>query len=129
MTAVSPHADADRVPLQVVRGCVIASVQTELGDDVLLVFQQELLAEVRRARARAVILDLSGVEILDMSDYISIQGTLRMCRLLGAEAIIVGLRAGIAASLVDFGAELNGVHARRSLAQAIELVDGVTGAE
>ncbi|MEO1511773.1 MAG: AAA family ATPase, partial [Planctomycetota bacterium] len=72
---------------------------------------RDLLEELRRTRARAVILDLSGVEILDTSDYRSIHRTLRMSRLMGAEPIIVGLRAGIAASLAELGAELDEVRA------------------
>ncbi|MEL6330789.1 MAG: STAS domain-containing protein [Planctomycetota bacterium] len=123
MTPAIVHTDVERVPLQVVRGCVIASVQIELGDEILRVFQQDLLEELRRTRARAVILDLSGVEILDTSDYRSIHRTLRMSRLMGAEPIIVGLRAGIAASLAELGAELDEVRAFGSLAQAIDLVD------
>ena len=129
MTVAAGRSDVERVPLQAVRGCVIASVQIELGDEVLRVFQHDLLAELRKTRARAVILDLSGVEILDRSDFRSINRTLRMARLMSAEPLIVGLRAGIAASLAELGAELEGVRACQTLQQALELVDKLTAAE
>ena len=129
MSEAPGRSDVERIPLQAVRGCVIASVQTDLGDEVLQVFQQDLLAELRRTRARAVILDLSGVEILDLSDFRSINRTLRMARLMSAVPLVVGLRAGIAASLAEMGAELEGVRACHTLQQALELVDGLSPTE
>jgi anti-anti-sigma regulatory factor len=57
------HSDVSRVPLQVVRGCLVASVQVELSDEVLHRFQQDLLGRLRDSRARAIILDLSGVSV------------------------------------------------------------------
>lgn len=112
-----------RVPLQLVRGCLVASVQIELTDDVLHQFQQDLLQRVRDTRARAVILDLSGVSILDSSDFESVLRTLRMARLMSATPVIVGLRAGVAAALVELGASNDDVQSCMSLEQALELVD------
>jgi rsbT antagonist protein RsbS len=112
-----------RVPLQLVRGCLVASVQVELTDEVLHQFQQDLLQQVRDTRARAAILDLSGVSILDSSDFESVLRTLRMARLMSATPVIVGLRAGVAASLVELGAGADDVRMCLSLEQALELVD------
>jgi rsbT antagonist protein RsbS len=116
-------SDLARVPLQQVRGCIVAPVQIELTHEVLHRFQQDLLEMVRKTRARAVILDLSGVSILDLSDFESVLRTLRMARLMSATPVIVGLRAGIAASLVELGASAGDIDLCMSLEQALELVD------
>ena len=116
-------SDLARVPLQQVRGCIVAPVQIELTHEVLYRFQQDLLETVRRTRARAVILDLSGVSILDLSDFESVLRTLRMAQLMSATPVIVGLRAGIAASLVELGASAGDIQLCISLEQALELVD------
>jgi rsbT antagonist protein RsbS len=102
---------------------LVASVQVELTDEVLHQFQQDLLQQVRDTRARAAILDLSGVSILDSSDFESVLRTLRMARLMSATPVIVGLRAGVAASLVELGAGADDVRMCLSLEQALELVD------
>jgi anti-anti-sigma regulatory factor len=115
-------SDVARVPLQQVHGCLVASVQVELTDEVLHVFQQDLLAAVRSTRARAAILDLSGVAILDSVDFESVLRTMKMAKLMGAWPVLVGLRAGIASSLVELGVSTGGVDACMSLEQAFELL-------
>jgi rsbT antagonist protein RsbS len=119
----SVFRDVARVPMQLLRGCVVASVQVGLSDEVLHVFQQDLLRRVRDTRARAVVLDLSGVEILDSSDFESVLRTLRMASLMSAKPVIVGLRAGIAASLAELGVSAGGVSACATLEQAFALVE------
>lgn len=119
-------SDLTPVPMQLVRGCLVASVQVELTQDVLHRFQQDLLQAVRDTRARAVILDLSGVSILDSSDFESAVRTLRMARLMSATPVIVGLRPGIAASLVELGASAGDIDTCMSLEQALELINHPT---
>jgi rsbT antagonist protein RsbS len=119
----SSAGEPARVPLQLLRGCLVASVQVDLTDEVLHQFQQDLLQKVRDTRARAAILDLSGVSILDSSDFESVVRTLRMARLMSATPVIVGLRAGVAASLVELGARTGDVQLCTSLSRALELID------
>lgn len=119
----SAQSDVSRVPLQVVRGCLVASVQIELSDEVLHLFQQDVLERLRDSRASAVILDLSGVGVLDSSDFESVLRTLKMASLLGARPVIVGLRAGIAASLVELGISSGDLATCLSLERAFELVE------
>jgi anti-anti-sigma regulatory factor len=105
-------------------------VQVELSPDVLHQFQQDLLRALCSSRARAVILDLSGVSILDSSDFRSVVRTLRMASLMSSTPIIVGLRPGIAASLVEHGVSADGIDACMTLEHAFALVDrrAATGA-
>lgn len=114
--------DVARIPMQVVEGCVVASIQIELGDEVLHVFQNDLLELVRSSRARGVVLDLTGVQIIDRHDFESIRRTLSMAGLMGAVPVIVGVRPGIAASLAELGVATSGVHACLSLERAFDLI-------
>ena len=59
MTASSDQ----RIPLQVVRGCVVASIQIDLNPEVLRQFRNDLLERVQKSSATGVILDVSGIEI------------------------------------------------------------------
>jgi anti-anti-sigma regulatory factor len=115
-------SEVARVPLQVLHGSIVASVQVELGEETLHRFQQDLLELLRATRARAVILDLSGVGILDSSDFESVLRTLRMAAILSAMPVIVGLRPGIAASLVELGMTAGEIATCMTLEQAFALV-------
>lgn len=112
-----------RVPLQLLHGSIVASVQVELSEDTLHRFQQDLLELLRASRAHAVILDLSGVAILDSADFESVLRTLRMAAILSATPVIVGLRPGIAASLVELGMDAGQIATCMSLEQAFALVN------
>lgn len=111
------------VPLQLVRGQLVASVQVDLNDDILRAFQQDLLETLQRTRAHAVILDLSGIDILDSLDFRSVLRTLMMARLMSAVPVIVGLRAGVAASLAELGVSAEEIASCLTLEQAFEMLD------
>lgn len=117
------------VPLQLVQGCVIASVQIELSEEVLRAFQQDLLSMLRTTRADAVILDLSAVAILDSRDFESIRRTLLMARVMSVRPLIVGLRSGVAASLSELAVCTDGVEACSTLEQALELIERSNGSQ
>jgi len=115
--------DAPAVPLQITRGCLVASIQVDLTEEVLRHFQTNLLGRIRETGVRAVILDVSGVRIMDTLDFEMLQRTMAMASLMGATPVIVGLRPGIVSSLIDLGARVGRFRAAFDLDQAFELLD------
>jgi len=120
MTASS----VQRVPLQVVRGCVVASIQIDLDPEVLRQFQNDLLERVQESRATGVILDVSGVDILDLDDFNGLRSTMEMAEVMGARPILSGLKPGVVSALIDLGVEQEGVSAVLNLDDAFQLLDG-----
>ena len=72
-----------RVPLQVARGCVVASIQIDLTPEVLQQFRMDLLERVQESRANGVILDVSGIDILDLDDFNALRKTMEMAEIMG----------------------------------------------
>jgi rsbT antagonist protein RsbS len=93
--------DATRIPLTVSRGCVVASIQRDLRGAVLQQFRDDLLERLQTSGANGVIIDLSGLSIIDADDYDGIRRTLDMAALMGARAVLVGLRPGVVSALVQ----------------------------
>jgi rsbT antagonist protein RsbS len=116
-----------RIPLQVSRGCVIASIQIDLTDEVLRALRKDLLGQVRDIGARGVILDVSGVEVMDVDDFDGLRKTMEMARVMGARPVLSGLRAGVVAALIDLGAMVDGVEAAINLDDAFRLVGSSGG--
>jgi rsbT antagonist protein RsbS len=117
-------ASADRqIPLQVSRGCVVAAIQVDLDEDVMRQFRQDLLGRVRDTRAHGVVLDLSGLQVLDRDDFEQLRLTMDMVAVLGAHPVIAGLRPGVVSALVDLGAEVDHVSAAFNLDEAFRLLE------
>lgn len=83
----------------------------------------DLLAAVARQRARFVILDLTGVEVVDSATAGHLMSMVRALRLLGAEGIITGIRPTVAQTVVALGLGLAGIttlaNLREGLSRAI----------
>jgi rsbT antagonist protein RsbS len=121
MTASS----VQRIPLQVVRGCVVASIQIDLDPEVLRQLRNDLLECVQKSRANGVILDVSGVDVLDLDDYNGLRSTMEMAKVMGARSILSGLKPGVVSALIDLGADPEGVNAVLNLDDAFQLLEGI----
>ena len=114
---------AGRIPLQLTRSCVVASIQVDLDADVLDSFRKELLALLHRSGAQGVILDLAGVEVLDREDFDELRKTMQMASLMGGRCLLAGLRPGVVSALVDLGVDTRGVTAVANLDEAFRLME------
>jgi rsbT antagonist protein RsbS len=117
-------SSVQRIPLQVVRGCVVASIQIDLDPEVLRQLRNDLLECVQRSSANGVILDVSGVDILDLDDYHKLRSTMKMAEVMGARSILSGLKPGVVSALIDLGADPEGVNAVLNLDDAFQLLEG-----
>ena len=114
-----------RIPLQFVHGCVVASIQIDLTPEVLRQFRTDLLARVQASQAEGVIFDVSGIEILDLDDFDALRQTMAMAEIMGARSILSGLKPGVVSALIDLGADPEGVNAVLNLDDAFRLLDGM----
>jgi rsbT antagonist protein RsbS len=111
-----------RIPLQLAQQCVVASIQVDLDDRVLATFREELLEFLRRSGARGVILDLSGVAVMDREEFGALRDTMRMALLMGATTIVSGMQPGVVSALIDLDADTDGVLATATLDDAFALM-------
>ena len=112
-----------KIPLQISRECVIASIQLDLSDAVLRQFQTELLELIQSSGAQGVILDVSGIAVMDYVDFEALHQTMAMARLMGAPSVLAGLQAGVVSSLVELGAETDDIVAAMDLDDAFRIMD------
>lgn len=104
-----------RIPLQVSQGCVVASIQVDLRPEVLANLQMDMLELIRASGARAVIIDLSGVDTIDPEEFRALLRTTEMARLMGALPVLSGLNAGVVSSLVDLDVDFTDIETTRTL--------------
>ena len=116
-----------RIPVQVSQGCVVASVQVDLRPDVLADLQMDMLELIRASGARAVIIDLSGVDTIDPEEFRALLRATEMARLMGALPVLSGLNAGVVSSLVDLDVDFTDIETTRTIDGAFSYIDA-TGA-
>ena len=71
---------------------------------------RELLAGVREHRAEVVILDITGVAIMDSGVANHLNKTIRAARLKGARVIVTGISDAVAETIVDLGIDWSTLH-------------------
>src|SRR5436190_21832413 len=98
-----------RVPIIRIGDTLIATVQEELRDSDALELQTNLGELLERTGARGVLLDLSVVETVDSCLGRLLNDVGATARLLGAQAVVVGIQPAVAVTLVELGLQLRGV--------------------
>jgi rsbT antagonist protein RsbS len=116
------RSDVARIAIQPYRRALIASIQVDLDDRVLRQFQSDLLECVRTSDADVAIIDLSGVDVMDGTDFEALRRVIEMAALMGTKSILCGMQPGVAASLVDLDVPLVGLQISRSLDSALAQV-------
>lgn len=81
---------------------------------------ETLLEGVARQQARLVILDITGVMVVDTQVAQTFIQAAQAVRLLGAQVMLTGIQPQIAQTLVHLGVDLSGIITRGSLQSGIE---------
>lgn len=77
------------------------------------------LSEVVRTGARACIIDITGARIIDSHAVSNLGRLVSSLKLIGAEAIVTGVTAHAAQTLVGLGVDFTGMRTHRTLAEAL----------
>lgn len=95
-----------QVPILKQGDYLIASIQSVLSDTDLLELRDDLAERVGRHRARAVIIDVTVLDVIDSFATRMLRGIAHMLKLRGAETVIVGIQPDVAFTMVQLGLTL-----------------------
>lgn len=88
---------------------LIATFQAALSDQDLENLRRGLVEQVVRLRSRAVIVDVTAMDVMDSFASRTLREIAHMIRLRGAEMVIVGIQPEVAFAMVQLGLTLEGV--------------------
>ncbi|HET9222638.1 MAG TPA: STAS domain-containing protein [Roseiflexaceae bacterium] len=89
--------------------------------------QSQALRSVERTSAHYLVLDITGVSVVDTQVAQGIMAVVEALRLLGAVAILVGIRPEIAQTIVGLGLHLRGLQTYSDLRLALGAIAGQNG--
>lgn len=89
-------------------------------------FTRTLLQAIERERARAVLIDITGVPVVDTSGATVLMRAVRAAGLLGCRCTLVGIRPEIAQALVSLGVSFDNLATSATLEQGLRTaLDGM----
>lgn len=111
-----------QIPILRVGTTLLATIHIELRDDVAEAFQEDVLIAIEKKGGKGLVIDISGLDMVDTYVARILADTGRMAKLMGTETILVGMRPEVAATLVRMGYPMDGVRTALDVEAALELL-------
>ena len=113
-------ADMIKVVVHDMSRCLIVPIQEELSVDDAKLVQEVLLDKLGARHVKGVVIDFSGVDIVDSSLWNVFIKLVNMVKVMGSRTAITGLSPGIIASMIDSNMDIGGLTTKRNMEEALE---------
>lgn len=97
------------VPVVRIGDMLVAAMQEDIDDESALRLSDDISHLVAAHGSQAVLLDISAAQFVDSFICRVVADIAAICRLLGAQVAVVGMRPAVAITLVELGLTLEGV--------------------
>ena len=112
----------ERIPILKMGRYLLVTIQVDMHDRLALALQDDLTARIVEASAKAVLIDISALEIVDSFIGRMIANIAAMSSVLDAETVVVGMRPAVAITLVELGLPLKGVRTALNVEHGMALL-------
>ena len=93
----------DRIPILKLGRALLVSIQVDIHDRLAKALEEDLSERIVATGARGVMIDISGLEIVDSFMGRMLDNIAAVSRLLDADTVVVGMRPAVAITLVELG--------------------------
>jgi rsbT antagonist protein RsbS len=114
-----------QIPILRIGPTLLATVHIELRDAVAEAFQADILTAIEKGGSTGLLIDISGLDMVDSYVARIVAETGRMAKLMGASTILVGMRPEVAATLIRMGYAMEGVRTALNLDDGLALLGHV----
>lgn len=108
-----------KIPILKFDEFLVVSIQVDLHDSTVSTFQDELIRRVHKHAAKAVLIDVSTVELIDSYMGRILSNIASLLKIMDAATMIVGMQPAVAITLVELGLSLPGVHTAMNVEQGM----------
>ncbi|MGW5370532.1 STAS domain-containing protein [Streptomyces sp. NPDC004009] len=117
-----PFPAQTQVPVLALGDILLVSLQGELHDGLAEQLQHDVSSRIAAGRVTGVVLDISGVDIVDSFLGRVLAEIASTARLLAARTVLAGMRPAVAITLVELGLTLPGLITALDVDRALELL-------
>lgn len=122
MTGAATFPYEGHVPVLRLGGVLLVTLQGDLYDSTAEQLRQDIGETVSDSAVNGVVIDLSGVEIVDSFMGRVLSDVAAMTRLLAAQTVVAGMRPAVAITLVELGLTLPGLRTALTTEDALRLL-------
>ena len=112
----------DRIPILRMGDLLLVTIQVDMHDQLASTLQDDLTSKITEVSAKGILIDISSLDIVDSFIGRMLANTSAMARILGAEAVVVGMQPAVAITLVELGLNLSGVHTALDVEKGMEML-------
>lgn len=109
-----------QVPILSLERFMVVSIQEDPSDAEAENLQKRILEKLADGDTRGLVIDVSGMDVVDSYFCRILRDTAAMAQLMGAHTAVVGMEPGIAVTLMELGLSLENVHTDLSLERGLE---------
>ena len=112
----------ERIPILKMGRYLLVTIQVDMHDRLAMALQDDLTQRIVDTRAKAVLIDISALEIVDSFIGRMIGNIAAMSSVLDADTVVVGMRPAVAITLVELGLPLKGVRTALNVEHGMALL-------
>jgi rsbT antagonist protein RsbS len=112
----------ETVPILKIGSTLLVSIQVDLQDQSALQLQEDLAERITRTGARGVLIDISGLEIVDSFIGRMLSSIAGISRVLDATTVVVGMRPAVAITMVELGLSLDGIRTALDVEKGLQML-------
>ncbi len=117
----------ERIPILKMGRFLLVSIQVDMDDRTAMNLQDDLTTQIVKQRARGVLIDISGLDVVDSFIGRMLANTAAMARVLDAETVVVGMQPSVAITFVELGLSLTGVRSALNVERGMILLQEIAG--
>ena len=112
----------ERIPILKMGDYLLVTIQVDMHDRLATTLQEDLADRIVKARSRAVLIDISALEVVDSFIGRMLGSIAAIARVLDAETVVVGMRPAVAITLVELGLALPGVRTALNVEKGMDIL-------
>ena len=119
----------DRIPILRMGEFLLVTIQVDMHDQLALTLQDDLTERISKTTARGVLIDISGLDMVDSFIGRMIGTISALSKIMDAHTVLVGMQPEVAITLVELGLTLPGVSTALDVERGMQLLRKRVGSQ
>jgi rsbT antagonist protein RsbS len=111
-----------RIPIINLYDNLVVPIQGRVEDSMMSLLHGDVMSRIETDNPRGLIIDVSGIEVMDTYLTRNIRDLALTARLMGLQSVVSGLRPEVAITLIEMGLEIQGVQTALNVERALAIL-------